>query len=171
MEPFTTARLALRPVAPRDRVRLHAIFRDPYVRRFLWDSVLVSLAEVDEVIAASEASFRTHGFGVCCASEREPLGCETIGFAGARPMPSGELELIYGFLPEYWGRGFACEAARAFIARAFASGQPRIWAGTDRENKASQRVMRRLGMRFDRHETVNGLPQIYTVIEREDFRA
>jgi [ribosomal protein S5]-alanine N-acetyltransferase len=171
MEPFTTARLALRPVEPRDRARLHAIFRDPYVRRFLWDSVLVSLAEVDEVIAASEGSFRTHGFGICCASERGPRSDETIGFAGARPMQSGELELIYGFLPEHWGRGFAHEAAREILARAFANGQPRVWAGTDRENKASQRVMRRLGMRFHRSETVNGLPQVYTVIERENFRA
>ena len=87
-----------------------------------------------------------------------------------RPNPSGELELIYGFLPEHWGRGFAVEAARAAIFRAFAAGHARVWAGTDLENKASQRVMQRLGMRFHRSETVGGLPQVYYVIERAEWR-
>ena len=166
-----TARLSLRPIAPADRERLHAIFRDPYVRRYLWDSELVSLARVDAVVAASEVSFREHGLGIWCAAERAARVSEMIGFVGARPMKSGELELIYGFLPAHWGRGFAEEAARAVMARAFEAGQARVWAGTDVENKASERVMRRLGMRFDRRETIGGLPQVYYVIDRDDFRA
>jgi ribosomal-protein-alanine N-acetyltransferase len=137
------------------------------VRRYLWDSRLPEPAEVDAIIAASEASFRAHGLGIWCASER--VGAqpgETIGVAGARPMASGELELIYGFLPEHWGRGFAIEAARAVLERAFERGQPRVWAGTDVENKASERVMQRIGMRFAHRVTVGGLPQIYYVLER-----
>jgi ribosomal-protein-alanine N-acetyltransferase len=164
MDDLETRQLALRPVARSDRHRLLAIFRDPYVRRYLWDSRLAEPAEVDAIIAASESSFRAHGLGIWCAAERG--GATTIGFAGARPMASGDFELIYGFLPEHWGRGFALEAARAVVARAFERGQPRVWAGTDVENKASERVMRRLGMRFDRRETVGGLPQVYYVLER-----
>jgi RimJ/RimL family protein N-acetyltransferase len=57
------------------------------------------------------------------------------------------------------------------MADGFARGLERIWAGTDLENKASERVMRRLGMRFDRREVVNGLPQVFYVIERGAFRA
>ena len=172
MHALATPRLALRPAAAADHGRLLAIFRDPYVRRYLWDSRFPEPAEVDAILAASEASFRAHGLGIWCASER--VGAqpgETIGFAGARPMASGELELIYGFLPEHWGRGFALEAARAVLERAFERGQPRVWAGTDVENKASERVMRRLGMRFDRRETIGGLPQVYYVLERGAARA
>jgi ribosomal-protein-alanine N-acetyltransferase len=169
MAGLETARLALRPLAPTDRARLRAIFRDPYVRRYLWDSVLVSWAEVDAVIAASEASFRARGIGIWGVAERQAQDL-TIGFAGARPMKSGELELIYGFLPKYWGRGFATEVARAVLARGFDAGEERMWAGTDLENKASARVMQRLGMRFDRHERVGGLPQVYYAIDRPGFR-
>jgi RimJ/RimL family protein N-acetyltransferase len=169
MHELTTARLALRPCVPADRARLTAIFRDPYVRRYLWDGVIVTPAEVDDVIAASGASFAARGAGIWCASERGAASGETIGFAGARPVQSSELELIYGFLPEHWGRGFASEAARAVIARAFASGEPRVWAGTDRENTASQRVMQRLGMRFHCSETIGGLPQVHYVIERGEW--
>jgi ribosomal-protein-alanine N-acetyltransferase len=171
MHALASPRLRYRPVAPADRARLHAIFRDPYVRRYLWDSVLVSFEDVDAVIAASEAAFRTHGMAIWCVSERGREPGEMIGFAGARPMKSGELELIYGFLPEHWGRGFASESARAVIALVFALGHARVWAGTDLENKASQRVMQRLGMRFDRRETVGGLPQVYYVLERESVSA
>ncbi len=169
---LATARLALRPCAPADRLRLYTIFRDPYVRRYLWDSKLVSLASVDEVVAASEACFREHGMGLWCAAETGASSAnETIGFAGLRPTSGPEFELIYGFLPAHWGRGFASECARALMADGFARGLARIWAGTDRENKASERVMQRLGMRFDRRETVGGLPQVWYVIERETFRA
>jgi ribosomal-protein-alanine N-acetyltransferase len=169
---LATHRLALRPFAPSDRERLFAIFRDPYVRRYLWDSELVSRARVDDVIAASERSFRERGLGVwcvaeCAAGERG----ETIGFAGARPMASGELELIYGFLPEHWGRGFAREVARAVLRECFTRGHSRVWAGTDVENKASERVMQRLGMRLAKREVVHGLPQVYYSIERADFSA
>ena len=169
---LATARLALRAIAPADRLRLHAIFRDPYVRRYLWDSKLVSLATVDEVIAASEACFRAHGMGLWCVTEAGAHDArETIGFAGLRPTSGPEFELIYGFLPAHWGRGFASECARALMADGFARGLARIWAGTDLENKASERVLKRLGMRFDRRETVGGLPQVWYVIERGDFRA
>ena len=172
MHDLTTARLSLRPFAPAHRGRLHAIFRDPYVRRYLWDGALVSLATVDEVIAASEASFRERGLGLWCAAEgAESARGATIGFAGLRPMDAAEFELIYGFLPEHWGRGLAAEASRAVLALGFASGLARIWARTDLENKASERVMRRLGMRFDRREVVGGLPLVAYVLERGSFRA
>jgi len=144
---------------------LLSIFRDPYVRRYLWDSLIVELADVDSIIAASSAAFLQYGLGIWCASERA-RPTVTIGFVGARPNDAGELELIYGFLPEHWGRGFALEAASEVLSLAFARGQPRVWAGTDLENKASQRVMQRLGMRFDRSEKVGGLPQVFYVIER-----
>lgn len=168
---LATGRLALRPCAPADRARLYTIFRDPYVRRYLWDSQLVSLATVDEVIAASEACFGAHGMGLWCVAETGARSAhETIGFAGLRRTSGLEFELIYGFLPAHWGRGFARECAHALMADGFARGLARIWAGTDLENKASERVMQRLGMRFDRRETVGGLPQVWYVIERGDFR-
>jgi RimJ/RimL family protein N-acetyltransferase len=174
MHELATERLALRPCAPPDRERLFAIFRDPYVRRYLWDSVLVARAQVDEVIAASEASFAAHGLGLWCVAERardDGSPVATIGFAGARPTrPGGEFELIYGFLPEHWGRGFALEASRAVMKHAFALGLPRIWALTDFENKASERVMQRLGLRFAWRGIEHGLPSVLYGIERAEFR-
>src|SRR5690606_27156062 len=50
--------------------------------------------------------------------------------------------------PDYWGYGLAEEAARALIEAGFTQlGLRRIVAFCDQRNKASARVMERLGMR------------------------
>jgi RimJ/RimL family protein N-acetyltransferase len=156
-----------------DHARLAAIFRDPYVRRYLWDARIPEDAEVGAVIAGSEESFRARGLGLWGVAERGGrVEGEMIGLAGVRPTPDGDLELIYAFLPEHWGRGFALEASRAVMAKAFAQepARARLLAVTDLENKGSVRVMLRLGLRFARAERVNGMPLVVYEVAREDFR-
>src|SRR5579863_3407271 len=47
----------------------------------------------------------------------------------------------------YWGRGYATEAADAFLSRAFQElGLQRVWATCDVRNVASRRVMEKVGM-------------------------
>ena len=60
--------------------------------------------------------------------------------------PDGCVEIGYGLLPEYWGKGYATEAVKAMTE--WASKQPgvkRIEAETDPENTASQRVLEKTG--------------------------
>lgn len=60
--------------------------------------------------------------------------------------PEGCVEIGYGLLPEYWGKGYATEAVRALTA--WASCQPgvtRIEAETEPDNTASQRVLEKAG--------------------------
>ncbi|SCB56544.1 Protein N-acetyltransferase, RimJ/RimL family [Rhizobium aethiopicum] len=71
-----------------------------------------------------------------------------IGRAGISRFGSEEFELGYSLREEAWGKGLATEAASAlacwFIAREFAPG---FIAFTHPENIASQRVLRKIGMR------------------------
>ena len=63
------------------------------------------------------------------------------------------LELGFHFLSSQWGRGFATEAARAVIAHAFSiCNASALFAGHHPNNVASERVLRRLGFRYTRHE-------------------
>jgi ribosomal-protein-alanine N-acetyltransferase len=73
-----------------------------------------------------------------------------IGSAGFKDLPDefGTVELGYGLVPAYRGRGYATEAARALIDWAFA--HPAVRRATAeclRDNDASIRVLERLGMR------------------------
>ncbi|MEB3046667.1 GNAT family N-acetyltransferase [Rhizobium mulingense] len=71
-----------------------------------------------------------------------------VGRAGISRFGSDQFELGYSLREEAWGKGLATEAASAlaawFFARAFASS---LIAFTHPENVASQRVLRKIGMR------------------------
>jgi len=64
-------------------------------------------------------------------------------------QPSGDTEIGWHFHPDYWGSGYASEAASAVLAHAWASGLERVVAVTNPENTASQAVCLRIGMRHD----------------------
>ncbi|HOW98796.1 MAG TPA: GNAT family N-acetyltransferase [Kiritimatiellia bacterium] len=69
-----------------------------------------------------------------------------IGAAGIRPCGS-RIEIGYVLGRAWWGRGYATEAARALTA--WAMRQPsvyRVWATCDVDNKASARVLEKIGM-------------------------
>ena len=62
----------------------------------------------------------------------------------------GQAELGYRLSTSCWGQGYAPEAAQALIAFGFTSiGLHRIAAMCHPENTASQRVMEKVGMRFE----------------------
>jgi RimJ/RimL family protein N-acetyltransferase len=61
--------------------------------------------------------------------------------------PSGDTEIGWHFHPDYWGHGYATEAAAAVLSYAFASGLEKVVAVTAPANKASQSVCLRIGMR------------------------
>lgn len=58
----------------------------------------------------------------------------------------GQVEIGYGLLPEYWGQGYATEAVTAAVGWAAAQpGVRYVYAETDPENTASQRVLEKAG--------------------------
>lgn len=74
---------------------------------------------------------------------------EVVGDAGFRGPPAdGEVELGYSTLPDYRGRGYATEAARALVEWALAQpGVERIVAAPEPDNEASRRVLENAGLR------------------------
>jgi ribosomal-protein-alanine N-acetyltransferase len=66
------------------------------------------------------------------------------------PIP-GEASLAFYLARPYWGRGLATEAGRALVAHGFGElGLTRIHAGINAANRASQRVVEKLGFRVAR---------------------
>jgi [ribosomal protein S5]-alanine N-acetyltransferase len=62
-----------------------------------------------------------------------------------------EAELGYELHPDYWGHGYATEAAWSMLAFGFHTlPLQRVWAQCLAENMASVRVLERLGMRPER---------------------
>lgn len=150
MTPFAlqTARLTLTPFAQADLPELHALFTDPDVRRYLMDDMVVEETWTADVVEKSIAMFRDLGYGLWAVRETGAL--PIIGFCGYWRFEhlKHPLQLMYGLLPAWWGKGLATEAARAMLNYGFDTvGFTQIIAATDPPNQASVRVMERLGMR------------------------
>ena len=84
-----------------------------------------------------------------------------LGWFQAEPAldGSGEIELGYRLRPDAWGQGFATEGAAALLADALARpGVPRVYAHALDSNRASLRVMEKIGMRYAGPWEYKGLP-------------
>lgn len=105
------------------------------------------------------AHWAQHGFGLWVLRDRS--SGTTIGRAVLRHLQVGdddEVEVGYGFMPDYWGRGLATEITLACleIARDLL-GLESVVAITLPSNVASQRVMEKAGLEYEREITHEGV--------------
>jgi RimJ/RimL family protein N-acetyltransferase len=106
------------------------------------------------------------GFGLLHASRRDDG--TFVGACGLFPVPEGdEIEIAYRLPFDSWGHGYATEMAQAVLDHGFAAlGLARIVGLTWPENVASQRVLRKIGMRERGVETRYGRPMQVFVADR-----
>jgi [ribosomal protein S5]-alanine N-acetyltransferase len=108
------------------------------------------------------AHWAKHGFGLWML--RDPAQGALIGRAVLRHLEvegADEVEVGYGFYPEFWGRGLATEVARACVRIGRAQlGLPSIVAVSLPTHAASQRVMLKAGLVYERDIIHEGLPLV-----------
>ncbi|MGJ9421180.1 GNAT family N-acetyltransferase [Aeromicrobium sp. CF3.5] len=149
---ISTNRLMLRPFTADDADDLFALFGRPEVAR--WSGAGVPMAHRDEAITRIERmSDRAGAHSAAGVLAVVPQGEErVVGMAMLVPLPSSAgvdrqvHEIGWHLHPDAWGRGYATEAARALIDRAWSADLTELHAVTHPDNVASQAVCRRLGM-------------------------
>lgn len=153
--PIATPRLILRPWRDADRAPLAAITADPHTMRFF--ATARTRAQSDAWMDRAQAHIDRLGFGMWAAEipgEGLPGGT-LIGFVGINTVPAdlptaAGVELVWTLGREWWGRGYAPEAARAAAADGFSRfGFSELVAFTAAVNAPSRRVMEKIGMRLD----------------------
>jgi [ribosomal protein S5]-alanine N-acetyltransferase len=173
---LTSDRLRLRPLSFSDLESFHECLTHPEVRRYLLDDQILERDQVSSIIASSEMSFASGGFGFygleLLASPGE-VSPGLIGFCGYRCAEFGDgLELLFGLFPSYWGKGLGSEAARTVLAQVFNDTDvPRVLAATDTPNQRSVRVLQRLGMTFECRREFKGLDTVFYSLSRDDYLA
>ena len=99
----------------------------------------VSPAWLTRLRAAAAADPWVHGFAVVHRESRSVIG--NVGFKGP-PDEEGMVEIAYGIVPAFQGRGYATEASGAAVAFAFGNGRVRlVRAHTLPTPNASTRVL------------------------------
>ncbi|HEU4387877.1 MAG TPA: GNAT family N-acetyltransferase [Blastocatellia bacterium] len=164
-----TTRLILLPAREDHVDDLHRLWTDPWVRKFLWDDLVIAQEQSAEVVHSSLESFARHGFGQWCVFLKEDS--RLAGFCGLRLFGErNEVEILYALRPDLWGRGLAMEAASAVLRWGFNECDlDRIYAGADPPNVASFRVIERLGMKFAGRRVIDEVEAIYYSIDKEEF--
>jgi len=168
---LNTGRMRLRPISSSDVDALHALWTDPDVRRYLWDDRIIPRATVEEIVAQSRATFEADGFGFFALEMQDQSG-DLIGFCGHRRAEDaeGQVELLYGIHPTYWGEGLVAEAAREVLRFGFESCEfDRVIAATDTPNQQSVRVLQKLGMTFECRREFHGLDTVFFSMTRSEF--
>jgi RimJ/RimL family protein N-acetyltransferase len=175
--PLETERLVLRPFEEGDLHALYKLHSDEGVARYVYNDPR-SLDETRELLGRKMAAIQL-------TAERQWLSAAVIAresgqFVGDMALhwvseqhKTGELGFVFD--PEHQGRGYATEAARAFLAFAFdGMDLHRVIGRTEARNVASARVLEKLGMRREAHlvenEWIKGEWQselVYAMLERE----
>jgi RimJ/RimL family protein N-acetyltransferase len=146
-----TSRLLLRQWRDDDAAAFTELSADPAVMRYL-----VPFADriaVDAWVVAARTHWQDHGFGpwvVELPGEAPFIG--VVGLSNLRfALPfAPAVEAAWRLARRYWGQGYGYEAARAAIDDGFGRlGLNEIVAFTVPANRASRRVMEKLGMTRD----------------------
>lgn len=141
-------RLFLRPGWPEDWEELLSRIADEQVVKNLAKAPWPYTADDARWFAGQDQDQRLPHFFVTLPTVSGPaqlIGC--IGLGEIANEHGGEVELGYWFARDFWGRGFATEAARAVLSLARTLGHRRIVAGHFVDNPASGRVLRKAGFR------------------------
>jgi RimJ/RimL family protein N-acetyltransferase len=146
---LTTGRLTLREWKASDLAAFAAINADPRAMEFF--PGVLSREESDGAAARAIEHFTEHGFGRWAIEVQG--SAKFIGFAGLNVVqyetpftPCVEIGWRLAF--DYWGRGYATEAARTALADGFTRwGLSEIVSFTVPANSRSWRVMEKIGMK------------------------
>jgi RimJ/RimL family protein N-acetyltransferase len=150
------------------------MWAEPEVMRFLHvDGRPLSRFEAWQSFSAQVGHWSLRGFGMFSVMER---GTEhLVGRVGPwQPEGWPDFEIGWTLRPEFWGRGYATEAASACITYAFAElHRPRIISLISPDNTRSIRVAERLGEQFQGEVSLPHLPDKKVLqygLSREDRR-
>jgi RimJ/RimL family protein N-acetyltransferase len=141
-----------------------AHYGDPAVARWHWPGHLGgprTRAQVRETILRDARQLDADGFGFWWWRDRD--AGELVGHVGLhRTEVEGEpaIEVGWSIAPARWGEGLAPEAAAAALAWGFDGGLDEIVSFTMVENRASQRVMQKLGLQYVREFQRQGFPHV-----------
>ena len=179
-----TPRLRLRRLIAADLADLIALDRDPEVMRYVGSPAGArSPAETEERARVRLLESRR--------GDHEPLGFWRIeargddgaflGLGALLRMPAGpsaigaadaDVEVAYRLVRTAWGRGVATEAVGALVAHGLSTlGLPRLVAVTYPENRASQRVLDKLGFEHRGLTEYKGVRTTFHVLTREAWSA
>lgn len=164
-----TERLIFRKFTLDDLPQLIEQRSDPEVNKYLGGPERQNADALAKRIRFYMSCYDSHGFGMCPMIWRETG--EVIGAAGLQPLENtGDIEVGYSVIKPFWGKGIATEAARGWMEFGFRDkGLERIVGVTDLDNTASQHILKKLGMSYEKTEIHYDIECAFFSVTKADF--
>ena len=146
-----TERLIVRKLASDDAEFILKLLNEPSFLRYIGDKGVRTTADAIQYLQTGPiASYERFGFGLYLVALKETG--TSIGICGLIKRETlADIDVGFAFLPAFWSKGYAFEAADAVVAYGReALGIRRIVAITSPDNNGSIRVLEKLGLRFER---------------------
>ena len=146
-----TERLILRELTFDDAQFILTLLNDPAFLRYINDKNVRNLEDARQyMLNGPMASYARNGFGLYLVELKDssvPVGL--CGLLKREELPDADIG--FAFLPDYWGKGFAFESARAVMNDARERLKlKRVLAIVMPDNHASIKLLEKLGMSFER---------------------
>jgi len=173
---LTTPRLLLRSFRRDDLPHYAALNADLEVVRYL-GGVPLSRQDSDQLAVWAQERYAREGTGLLAIERREDGAF--LGMCGLHCLADwypDDIEIGWRLARAHWGRGYATEAATAWLEHGFTRlGLPRIISVTDPPNLRSLAVMHRLGMVVDHYADLDYEGSVFRavvhVITADQWRA
>jgi ribosomal-protein-alanine N-acetyltransferase len=161
-----TDRLLLREFVMDDVEAFFRMVIDPDVTRYTGDGGKTLEEARKGLEERLFQDYRKYGYGRWAAVYK-PTG-KVIGFAGLKYLDDLDVvDLGYRFFKEHWGKGLATEASSAILGYGFGALRlQRIIGIADIENKASIRVLEKVGFTFEKFTIYRDHQVAWYVIEK-----
>lgn len=163
-----TERLILRPMNEKDIDAVYKMRRDDDIMRYIREPVK-SRNEAENWISLISSRWAKDKIGFCSLIEK--TSGKFAGWCGLWELKeSGETEVGYAIMKNFWGKGYASESAEAFLEYGFNElNLEKIVAVAQPENKGSRRVMEKIGMHFDYIGEFYGRDLVHYSITRNEY--
>lgn len=146
-----TERLILRELLPDDVKGMFELDADERVHVYLGNQPVKTIEQSSAIINFIRQQYVDDGIGRWAAIEKKTN--HFIGWAGLKLIKetinnhTQFYDVGYRFIPAYWGKGYATEAAIASVEYGFRNLDAAVIYGmADAENKASKNVLQKAGL-------------------------
>lgn len=151
--PIETERLLLREVVFSDVEGMFELDSNPNVHTYLGNKPVTTIEQSREYIEFLQQQYKDFGTGRWAVILKETN--EFIGWSGIKFITDeinnhqNFYEIGYRFIEKHWGKGYATEAGKAFIDRAFNEMKvDAVYAYADEGNNNSRKILEKLGLQF-----------------------
>ena len=166
-----TERLSIRRFTPEDLDALIEMRSDPEVNIYLGGARMQNPEALAKRLKFYIDCYDKYGFGMSAMIWKETG--EMFGWSGLQPLgETPNIEVGYGMIKKFWGRGIGFECAEAWLDYGFRqAGLERICAVAYPENTGSRRIMEKCGMKYKKTETHYGADCVFYAVSSDEYFA